>query len=265
MRLIDVDLKKMTTEGKIPNAEMSDVDHAFLYYLLDKFKPKKILEVGVAAGGTSCFLLKHTGYGQDVYGVDIMTSYYRIPSEPVGFMIKNVCSPEERARHTLLLGKDIIDCMEEIGADIDFCLLDTNHVLPGELLQFFAVYPYLKAGACLALHDISLNFHPGLPEPITSYRYASYSNKLLFCALASKCKMLPKVDWPNIGALVIDDETRRGIDSTFFALGISWFYNPGSILNKYEDFINRHYDSFCQTIFKGCIKNQAKLVASIPK
>lgn len=246
---------------KTDNAEMSEIDHNFLVYLLDAFKPKKILELGVAAGGTSCLLLKHTGEGQHVFGVDLATNYYRIPSEPVGFEIAKNCSKEERERHTLITGRDIVDCIEEIGGGIDFCLLDTSHVLPGELLQFFVVYPYLADGACVVLHDISLNFHPERQDKFTLYSYFSYSTKLLFCSLASKCKMLPDQSWPNIGAVIMDSETKNNIDSTFFALGVSWFEFPASQISKYREFIARHYDPFCRRIFNQCIKNQARLTS----
>lgn len=238
---------------------MSFVDHNFLLYLLDKYKPKKILEIGVAAGGTSCMLLKNTGPSQQVWGVDISDKYYRNPSLSAGYLIKQECSSEEMQRHTLILGKDIVDCIDEIGPGIDFCLLDTNHVLPGELLQFFVVYPYLKKGACLAMHDISLNFYPEPGFKVNAGSYASFSNKILFCSLGSKCKMLPDQDWPNIGAVIMDEETKRCIDVTFFALGVTWHYYPAWLIDKYRDFIAAHYDSFCVRIFDQCIKNQPKL------
>ena len=48
--------------SKIPvvpdEPEMSEFESAFLCGLLNKFQPKKILEVGVAAGGTTAIILQ---------------------------------------------------------------------------------------------------------------------------------------------------------------------------------------------------------------
>ena len=47
--------------------------------------------------------------------------------------------------------------MDEIGGDIDFCLIDTLHTIPGGILDFLMVFPYLKNDAIIIFHDINLH------------------------------------------------------------------------------------------------------------
>lgn len=236
----------------IKYAEMSKEDHIFLATLLERYKPAKILEVGVARGGTSAFILKNIGAGQHLYGVDISDVWWSDKSTKVGIAVDELCNGEEKTRYSLLTGKDIVERIGEVaqGSDIDFCLLDTAHVLPGELLHFLAVYPYMKKGAVLALHDLSLN----LVYP--RERRDCSATRLLFCAAGSNCKMIPDMQLPNIGAFVVDDITERCISNVFMALTISWIYWPGQVLEKYQEFIFKHYDPFNLKVFKECMHRQ---------
>lgn len=138
-------------------AEMAKSEQHFLAWLLRRFKPKKLLEVGTAAGGTSALLLKLSD--APVYSVDMSTQYYRDTRKPTGFKVSELCTEEEKKRYHLLLGHDPVDVMDQVGDGVDFCLLDTAHNMPGELLHFLAVYRYLKHGCILALHDLRSCLH----------------------------------------------------------------------------------------------------------
>lgn len=243
------------------NAEMSDTDHNFLLYLINTYKPRKVLEVGVAAGGTSAFLLQNTRHlnpAPHIYGVDLATKWYRDKSKDVGYIVKEVCTEEDMRRYTLITGLDIIEAIEIVGPNIGLCLLDTVHELPGELLQFFAVYPYMNIDSVLAMHDISLNFHPeSSPQRFWPNGYAT---KILYCTIVSKYKMLPNKNWPNIGAVILGEESKKYIENTFFALGITWRYFPSKqLLTKYANFISTHYSSLCLAMFNECVEKQAML------
>ena len=45
------------------------------------------------------------------------------------------------------------DVIDEIGSDIDFLILDTLHIVPGEILDFLVCLPYLTKDAIVVLHD----------------------------------------------------------------------------------------------------------------
>lgn len=255
MKKIAYDPAVVRTPVSGTRQEMNQDDHNFLACLLAMKQPTKILEVGVALGGTSVFMLRNTGADQRFYGIDIRYNWWNDKTKETGSQISELCTPEEQSRYRLLLGRDPVERMEEVGDGIDFCILDTAHRLPGELLQFIAVYPYLKKDAIIVMHDISLNFHPKFDSK--QWR-RSYSTKVLFIAAGSRQKMLPDVPWPNIGAFVVDDETRRNMNSTFFALSLTWEYYDEPLLEKYMIFIREHYNKFCQNIFEQCMINQKR-------
>lgn len=237
------------------NAEMSTNDHKFILLLLDKYNPVKILEVGVSAGGTSSLILKNTHSGQNLYSVDISQEWYRDKNKNTGFMVDTLCTFDEKKRHTLLTGKDIVERIDEIGGGIDFVLLDTVHILPGELLQFLAVYPYLKKGAVVVVHDFSLNFSLGSPAAVIKNCYAT---KVLWCSAGSHNKYFPYTEFINIAAFEIDDATSRNIATLFFALGITWQYYPCELIDKYRKFFKRHYSENLIRIFDDCMAGQKR-------
>lgn len=223
-------------------------------------KPKKILEVGVSAGGTSAIILRNTGPGQHLFAVDLADRYYRDPSKHVGWEVAVVCTQEEKSRYTLLSGKDIIDRLDEIGPEIDFCFLDSAHTLPGEFLQFLAIYPYLKEGAIVAFHDINAN-RPGPRGANPKVFHSQNATNLAFAAIGSRQKIIQADILPQIGALVVDNETRHTIPNCFMALGITWYYYPQDILSKYSKLFNKHYNKFCQNMFEHCVYNQRSMLS----
>lgn len=71
--------------------EMTHFESGFLCGLLKRERPKKILEVGVAAGGTSAVLLKSIAMldlDAKLYSVDLCHKYYANSSLDVGYMVK---------------------------------------------------------------------------------------------------------------------------------------------------------------------------------
>lgn len=85
-----------------------------------------------------------------------------------------------------MLGETIASRIEEIGNGIDFVILDTMHALPGELLDFISLYPYLDKRAVIVFHDVGQsqlgfgNINGAL------YEYASLVS--LSTIMGEKCK-----------------------------------------------------------------------------
>lgn len=146
------------------NCEMSPAQHGFLCGLLRKRRPHKILEVGVAAGGTTCVVMEaleqfcaEEGREAVLHSVDLNTRYYRDAREPVGYMAKHMEGRFPHVVHKTHYGAMLPNFIEEIGGDIDFLILDTAHVLPGEILDFLLVLPFLQKDAIVVLHDVMLS------------------------------------------------------------------------------------------------------------
>lgn len=260
MTLSHIDLEPQLAmrnpSDRAPHSVLDEMESEFLIYLLERFQPKKMVEIGVGRGGTSATILKNTSQNQYLYGVDIASK--PVNNFPIGHVVQDECDQSQKDRYTLYTGKDAVEVMPMIGGEIDFAYIDTTHALPGELLQFFAVYKYMRPGAVLLLHDLALNSFPFTAKNY-NYRREACSTKILFCALASRQKFIPDSPLPNIGAILIDDLTKENIESTFMALSITWFYYPKDVLSKFKGFIENNYSSFCAEYFNKCLEMQKRL------
>ena len=243
-----------------PYAEMSENDHAVLCGLLEMYKPKKVVEIGVAGGGTTTIIMKclqKVNPEAVMYSVDISKECYRRAGKPTGFLLESVRDRLSNiSNHTFLLGDIYPNVADKIGEDIDFVILDTVHSLPGEFLDFIAILPFLKNGAVVVLHDVALNLYDDYSKA------QSTCNRILMSSIVAEKKYynfkdLMHDNLPNIGAVVVDERTRKDILNVFLAMAVTWFYIPSvSMLDAYRRFYARFYDSDCIDLFVKIFKNQ---------
>ena len=69
--------------------EMTEFESAFLCGALKQFRPKKILEVGIAGGATTAIILQtleDIGESYEMHSVDLNTQFYRDKTKSSGFM-----------------------------------------------------------------------------------------------------------------------------------------------------------------------------------
>lgn len=265
LELIEICGEDITKIESVPGCEMSIFESAFLLKLLDQAKPLKILEIGLAAGGTSVMLLQNTAANQEIYGIDIAESYYRNPAEKAGYLIGRHCSKEQIERYHIYLGMDPLYRMQEFGPDMkfDFVILDTSHVLPGELLTFFVIYKYLHTGCIVVLHDLLLNFAK-FDQKSLWYRRHAYATNVLFTAIGSRRKLLPAYDKANIGAFIVDEQTEDNLEASFMALSQTWATTPEpEVLEDYFKYFKSAYSPHCANYFHNCMLAQPKLVSGV--
>lgn len=237
--------------------EMSEFESAFLCGLLRERRPRKVLEVGVAGGGTTAIMLQcldllMENEACEMYSVDLSKNFYRVPSKPTGFVaseIKTRIKPS--IKHTFLLGDILPSWLDSIGNGIDFVVLDTMHILPGELLDFLAALPYLAPDACVVLHDIAASHLWG-----DSSTYAT--QLLLDVVTAEKILMMDQdraYHYPNIGAFIINEDTRRYVKDCFHALTLPWSYLPtDEQILKYRKCFGAHYDSEALQLYDTVVR-----------
>lgn len=75
----------------IQTSMMSDSERGFLYGLIREYRPKKIVEVGVAEGGTTAVMLNcihEISLECDMYSVDLAEQYCEDPKKKTGWMLK---------------------------------------------------------------------------------------------------------------------------------------------------------------------------------
>lgn len=224
-------------------SEMTISQIAFIKELMRDNKPRKLVEVGVAAGSTSIVLydmLSKVSPGAEMYSVDKSVRYYRDASKETGFCLKRYLEKTgSTVDHKFLLGKCLPEQLESIGKNVDFIILDTVHSLPGEILDFLAVLPLLKDGAIVVLHDV-------LSQHLFPYSEKAFSNQLLLDVVIAKEKSrkVPGEDNANIAAFRIDETTRQNIADVFWALTITWSYVPDETeLKIYRNVFAGAYDN----------------------
>lgn len=243
-----------TASNIIENAEMTKEQLQFICTLLEENKPHKIVEVGVAAGGTSVVILDKLdslNYEAQMYSVDLSREYYRDRTKTTGYLIDqylcgNKCS---KITHKKLTGDYIPNFLEHIGTGIDFLILDTVHSLPGEILDFLAVLPFLSGDAIVILHDITLNH-------LSNNKDGFATQVLLDCVVADKLTPISlEKDYPGIGAFRVNTDTEKYIDDVFHAMMITWKYLPDTRqLELYRNHYEKYYNTMQLHIFDEAVR-----------
>ena len=230
--------------------EMSFEESCFLNGLLHYFKPKKILEVGVAAGASSYVILNaiKQEHATHLYSIDISRKYYQDHTKLSGWKAKELFP--ETPQWDLRLGKDVSEVIEEIGKGIDFLLLDTVHIHPAETLSFLSIFPYLTYNAVVVLHDINLFY----------YRYFQdyFATKFLFDSITGEKVTLKSFDknyvHPNIGAIQLNKDTTKYISDVIRTLFLPWkFIVPEKITIATGEIIKRKYSAENYDLFQKAI------------
>lgn len=238
-------------------SEMQKSEVDFVKQLIRKYKPKKILEIGVAAGSCSAIMLNEAKGEKDsmVYGIDYNEIYYRDDKRKSGWIVGEVF-PELSDKIKIFTGGVAACFLDKIGDNIDFCVIDTMHVLPGELLDFLMVLPYLKENSICVLHDTNLQNLPVENGTIRVSKDAdsknlqfvgnSYATGVLMSILASEkifpTEYLKDFALPNIMAFKITPDLKKYIQNVFYALALPWKYKLSDRDKKIiGDFIEKHY------------------------
>ena len=243
--LLDHGIRK-NIEGKIDTKllEMSEFESAFLAGLLKRERPHHILEVGVSAGGTSTLILEAINtYVPDarLVSVDVNKEWYKNRQlgidKKTGWMASEAYPGHES--WNLVTGKRLPEVIETFDETFDFCVLDTVHATPGELLDFPVIIQKMQPGGIIVIHDITYHF----------YRRSGFSNTVLFgSCVGDKIVCLDKsrkkyFTIPNISAVRITEDTYKYIGNIFLSMAMTWKYIPGiEEFTLYYNFYKKYYD-----------------------
>lgn len=240
-------------------SEMLNNERYFLNGLIRYLKPKKMLEVGVAGGGSSAIMLNATRDIDDsiLFSVDYLDKYWIDSNKKTGFVITDYF-PEFADRYKLYTGGDVSKHIEKVGNGVELTLLDTTHMHPTETLNFLCILPFLNTNSWVVLHDISLHF----------FNEKSLACKYLYGHVVSENKISPTSDFShsfsNIGTFQVTDLTHQCIENVSMSLTIPWIgWDDNWILS--DDFhdidiiIKKYYDSSLYKIFKDSVCFQSKM------
>lgn len=241
-------------------SEMSFTDRSFLNGIIRKLKPNKILEIGLVAGGSSAIILNAIKDFENstLYSIDYNTKYYQDNSKNTGFIVNDYL-PELKNKWNLYTGGVSAKFIEDIGNNIDVCLLDTMHCNPGEILDFLTVLPYLKENAILILHDTLLY---AMEPYIYNFRYGCTTNGTLFSAIKGK-KIHPNEghfgNFGNIGAIILDSDIKDRVFDYIYLLTLPWSYLPTDLdIMYFQKLFSKNYDAKINEYFNGIVLGNSK-------
>ncbi|WP_198391156.1 O-methyltransferase [Brachyspira pilosicoli] len=237
-------------------SEMSYLERKFLNGVIRKVRPKKILELGVSAGGSSAIILNAIKDIKEakLYSIDYSTNYCKCYTKKTGFIIDEKFT-SLKDKWSLYTGGVAAKFLDKIGNDIDLCLLDTAHINPGEFLDFLMVLPYLKKNAIVILHDTIFHL----------YR-EGYTNGVLFAAIKGQ-KIMPYEgevkNIANIGAIILDDDIMNYIFDYFYLLTLRWNYLPtDEDLDYIYKLFNKFYDNTLVELYSSIVDRNRRLFST---
>lgn len=228
----------------------------FLNGIIRKYKPKKILEIGVANGGSSIIILNAINdfRGSKLFSIDLNSGKH------IGKCVEDYF-PQFTKKWTLFRGDIATEFIEKIGNNIDMVLIDTAHFEPGEILDFLIVLPFLKKNAIIIFHDIA--------NQITRSKIRNeWAPYLIFNGIRGK-KYLPSGNYilkHDIGAIILDTNQYNYYNDYFRFLGGQWQYFPKkSHINKLRYFFKKYYDKECLVMFEEAVIFNRNFVKNNPK
>ena len=241
-------------------SEMTQNERSFLNALILRNKPKKILELGVSAGGSAIIILNAIKEFKDskLYSIDLLDVVWNNANKKTGYFVDNY--PSLKNKWELFTGGLALNFIEEIGCGIDFCLIDTAHSNPGEILDVLMVLPFIEKDAIIVFHDIALHTCnlPNLKDAIT--------NNLLMSSITGKKIIMDNTqsnNFPNIAAIKINKDTKENIYEIFNLLLLKWSYLPSEehekqIICHFAKYYDKYYIDYLSEVFKYQRKNMRK-------
>lgn len=236
-------------------------EQKFLNGIIRKIKPKKIVEIGVACGGSSAIILNSIKDINEakLFSIEKLSNCYMVPNKKAGFIVEEKF-PELMNKWTLYRESITAKVIESIGKDIDLVFIDTMHITPGEMLDFLQVLPFLKEEAIVVLHDTFLMFYNGNVEK----QKKNYSNNQILVYVRGEL-LLPNYNYKvfshNIGAIKLCKGQNKFYRHYFMALGTQWEFMPDNAdLKLIRKFFMKYYGNKYVEIYDDAVeKNKIHL------
>lgn len=239
--------------------EITKDEQRFLNGLIRKIKPKKIVEIGVAFGGTSTIILNAIKdmKNSKLFSFDINKRCYKMKSKETGFIVKERF-PELADKWELNTGAPTCEFIEKIGNEIDVVYIDTVHFTPGEMINWLEILPFLKEEAIVIIHDTFFMYFNNR----VAIKIKNYSNNQILCYIRGDL-ILPSYSnntfSHNIGALKLHKNQKKYYLQYFLALGTQWSYLPSDReLNILKIFFRKYYGAKYVKIFNDAIEKNIR-------
>ena len=230
----------------------------FLNGVIRKFQPKKILEIGVAEGGSSIVILNAIKdiKNSHLFSIDLSKS------DMIGYCVKNIFK-ELSNKWSLYTGNVPAKFLKRIGKNIDMAFIDSGHYEPGEILDFLIALPFLKEEAIVIIHDIGNQ----ITKSGWSGSRRNWAPYKIFNIIRGK-KFFPsgnEILTKDIGAIKLEKNQFKYIHDYFGILGGQWDYFPEEEhIDLMRKFIKTYYDDECSIMFEETVKFNREFVKNNP-
>jgi predicted O-methyltransferase YrrM len=257
----DIETYNRLTQEDFHCSLMPSAERRFINGMIRYFKPHRILELGVCEGGGSIVILNAISDMSEtkLISIDIdeqaRVNMTRLKQSPVVGHAAASKYPNNK-QWDLYIGKEPSEILDTLDTKFDLVIIDTLHIHPGETLNFLTILPYLLDSSIVIIQDISLfSIFVGLHNypfyPLSNFPKACLASRLLWDVLVGEKITIPvaayeeeKSQWDivysNIGAIQINSDTRRYIDSLFSLLEFPWGVVPTKI-SAIAQYLESHY------------------------
>jgi predicted O-methyltransferase YrrM len=196
---------------------ISAYDSAFTYEMVLGVKPELVVEVGVAAGGSSAVLLhgladsgaalrREDGLGA-LQSFDVIDYCYFDRERAIGSGTHELCPDLVRGRdlHPKGGAKRAAEILPT--ASVDLAFIDGNHMHPWPATDVVRLLPLLRPGAWLVLHDINLPAVARRHEARTgeSVDWHVHGAEMLFERWPGE-RLISEMELRNIGAVRVPED-----------------------------------------------------------
>lgn len=184
---------------------LSDDNLIWICSLIEKYKPERILEIGVSTGGsTSVYLncIKQLGIKSELISIDSQTvAFYKKGKPNIGSEVYELKKFLDLSNFKLITGKFIPEVVNDIGT-FDMIILDTIHFTPGEILDILCLKKNIHKNTIIILDDI--NIESRYPDLYKENLNSVSSNSMILCALNGRL-LFPNSNFPEIGGIILND------------------------------------------------------------
>lgn len=236
-------LKKLDKKSQ---KSLSDENLLWICSLIEKYRPKRILEVGVSTGGSTAVYLNcinKLNLNCELVSIDSeKIAFYKEGKPFIGSEVFELGDYLDLNNFHLITGKLIPEVVDEIGV-FDMIILDTVHFLPGEVLDILCLKNNVSKDTILIFDDI--NIESRYPDLYKENLKSVSCNMMLLSSLNGEL-LFPDVDFPEIGGLVLSE---NGIDEERLLLCLCHKWNS-DILEFKDKYFNRIKELYGDSFIK---------------
>lgn len=247
---IDI-LKKLKFETQ---KSLSDENLNWVCSLIEKYKPKRILEVGVSTGGSTAVYLnciKKLGINSELISIDSEEiAFYKKGRPVIGAEVYELKDFLNLSKFRLITGKIIPEVVNEIGV-FDMIIMDTVHFLPGEVLDLLCLKNNISKGTIIVFDDI--NIESRYPDLHKENLKSVSCNPMILTAINGEL-LFPDIDFPEIGGVIISDD-KINEEKLLLCLCHKWNSDILDCKDKYFEKINDLYGDLFINKLKNIYKN----------